>query len=160
MLTGIDARVALRKASILVRDGSDEVVGIGGRGLVLMPSAYIWPNVVSIVDEPWQPTIVYPARGIADLWQSPTPPPHALVRLIGRTRALLLASLDKPASTGALAGIFGLSPSGISGHMIALRNAGLIAGRRDGHEVRYARTPLGSQLLRGSGPEQPSSRSR
>jgi hypothetical protein len=34
-----------------------------------MPSAYLWPNVATIVDEPWLPTIVYPARGIADLWE-------------------------------------------------------------------------------------------
>jgi hypothetical protein len=32
-----------------------------------MPSAYLWPNVAAIVEEPWQPTIVYPADGIAEL---------------------------------------------------------------------------------------------
>jgi len=86
---------------------------LGGTGLVLMPSSYIWPNIVAIIDEPWQPTIVYPARDVDD---------HACR-------------------------IFGLSASGISGHMIALRDAGLVEGTRHGHEVRYARTALGTKLL-------------
>jgi DNA-binding transcriptional ArsR family regulator len=29
-----------------------------------------------------------------------------------------------------------------------LREAGLVAGSREGREVRYARTPLGDELLR------------
>jgi DNA-binding transcriptional ArsR family regulator len=122
-----------------------------------MPSAYIWPAIVAVVDEPWQPTIVYPARGIAELWQQAAPPADALVRLLGRTRALLLARLDQPASTGTLAALHGLSPSGTSEHLIAMRDTGLITGTRHGHghghghEIRYARTRLGTELSRGGG---------
>lgn len=148
MLDGIDSRIHWRADAVAVDDGADTVVHLGGRGLVLMPSAYLWPTVVSIVDQPWQPTIAYPARGIGELWRRPPPPPHALVRLIGRTRALLLASLDQPTSTSALAGILGLSPSGTSGHLIALRDTGLVSGSRHGHEIRYARTALGTRLVR------------
>ena len=61
-----------------------------------MPSAYAWPVVAAIVDGPWQPTLVYPARGVAELWAVPTPPPRALARLLGQTRALLLVSLEPP----------------------------------------------------------------
>ena len=35
-----------------------------------MPSAYLWPHVAAIVEEPWLPTIIYPATGIAGLWQA------------------------------------------------------------------------------------------
>jgi DNA-binding transcriptional ArsR family regulator len=115
-----------------------------------MPSAYTWPAVAAIVDEPWQPTIVYPARGIADLWQHAAPPPDALARLLGRTRALLLAGLDRPASTATLAALHGLSPSGTSKHLTAMRDAGLITGTRHGHEIRYARTRLGTELSRAA----------
>ncbi len=146
MLEGIDARITWGDGTVVVNDGMDLVVELRGRGLVLMPSAYIWPTVTAIVDEPWQPTIVYPARGIADLWQQAAPPPDALVRLLGRTRALLLARLDRPASTGTLAAVHGLSPSGTSRHLIAMRDAGLITGTRYGHEIRYARTRLGTEL--------------
>jgi hypothetical protein len=31
----------------------------------------------------WQPTIIYPATGIAGLWQAPAAPPGALARLPG-----------------------------------------------------------------------------
>jgi DNA-binding transcriptional ArsR family regulator len=133
---------------VVVNDGMDRTVELRGRGLVLMPSAYLWPMVAAITDEPWQPAIVYPARGIADLWQQPAPPPDALIRLLGRTRALLLARLDQPASTSTLAAVHGLSPSGTSRHLIAMRDAGLITGTRHGHEIRYARTPLGTELAR------------
>jgi hypothetical protein len=150
MLEGIDARITWGDGAVIVNDGQDLLVELSGRGLVLMPSAYIWPTVVAVVDEPWQPTIVYPARGIADLWRQAAPPPDALVRLLGRTRALLLARLDRPASTSTLAALHGLSPSGISRHLIAMRGVGLISGTRHGHEIRYARTRLGTELARAA----------
>jgi Family of unknown function (DUF5937)/Helix-turn-helix domain len=150
MLEAIDARISWGDGTVVVDDGEDVTVGLRGRGLVLLPSAYAWPTVLAIVDEPWQPTIIYPARGIADLWQEAAPPPDALVRLLGRTRALLLARLDQPASTTALAALHALSPSGTSRHLIAMRDAGLIAGTRHGHEIRYARTRLGTELSRAA----------
>ncbi len=36
-----------------------------------MPSAYLWPHVAAIIEKPCLPTIVYPATGIAGLWQTP-----------------------------------------------------------------------------------------
>lgn len=151
MLEGIDARITWGDdGTVAVNDGMDLTVELRGRGLVLMPSAYIWPAVAAVADEPWQPMIVYPARGIADLWQQAAPPPDALVRLLGRTRALLLTRLDRPASTGTLAALHGLSPSGTSKHLIAMRDAGLITGTRHGHEIRYARTRLGTELSRAA----------
>ena len=122
-------------------------VEVGERGLLLMPSAYLWPHVAAIVEEPWLPTVLYPATGIAGLWQRPTAPPDALGRLLGRTRARILAALDQPLSTTALAAATELSPAGVSRHLLALRDAGLACTARHGHEVRYRRTELGSALL-------------
>jgi DNA-binding transcriptional ArsR family regulator len=130
-------------------EGVRRTVELDERGLVLMPSAYLWPHVAAIADEPWLPTIVYPARGIADLWRSPTVPPDALARLLGRTRALVLAGLDEPLSTTALAALLELTPAGASRHLLALRDAGLAATERHGHEIRYSRTDLGASLLTG-----------
>jgi DNA-binding transcriptional ArsR family regulator len=128
-------------------------VNVGDRGLVLMPSAYTWPHVSTVVDEPWQPTIIYPARGVAELWHAPTAAPDALARLLGRTRALVLASLEHPLSTTALAALIEVSPAGASRHLLALRDAGLITAARHGHEVRYTRTALGSALLTSTRPQ-------
>jgi len=69
--------------------------------------------------------------------------------VLGRTRALILASLDQPLSTSALAALIELSPAGISRHLLALRDAGLVSTTRHGHEVRYGRTDLGADLLHG-----------
>ncbi|MCA1223719.1 DUF5937 family protein, partial [Streptomyces sp. 8L] len=41
---------------------------LDGRGVLLMPSVFVWPDVVSGFAPPWQPTILYPARGIGELW--------------------------------------------------------------------------------------------
>jgi DNA-binding transcriptional ArsR family regulator len=117
---------------------------LAGEGLVLMPSAFVWPGVVLMLDLPWQPTLIYPARGIAGLWQAPAAqPPAALGRLLGRTRARLLLALAEPASTAVLARRFGHSPSGVSEHLSALRDAGLLTSYRVRHQVVYERTPLG-----------------
>ncbi len=113
-----------------------------------MPSAYLWPHVAAIIEQPWMPTVIYPAAGIAGLWQAHVSPPDALGRLFGRTRALVLACLDQPMSTTTLAAMAGLSPASVSAHLLTLRDAGLLATTRHGHEVRYHRTELGSALLR------------
>lgn len=148
VLDDLDPRIRWGEGGIEVDDGTGEVVEVAGRGLVLMPSAYTWPRVTSVTDAPWQPTIVYPARGIEGLWQRSRSPSDALAHLVGRTRALLLVSLDLPTSTTALAALTELSPSGVSRHLIALRDAGLVSTARHGHEVRYSRTRLGSLLAR------------
>jgi DNA-binding transcriptional ArsR family regulator len=117
-----------------------------GMGLVLMPSVFIWPSVVW-TDPPSQPTLIYPARGIAELWRpNETPRSVALARLLGRTRGLLLASLNEPATTTALARRHSLSQGTVSEHLGALRDAGLIVAHRRGHEVAYGQTKLGGQL--------------
>src|SRR5713101_2798190 len=128
-------------------DRSGRTVEVGERGFLLMPSAYLWPHVAAIVEEPWLPTIIYPVTGIAGLWQAPAAPPGALGRLLGRTRARVLTALDQPISTTTLASVTELSPAGVSRHLLALRDAGLVSAARHGHEVRYRRTELGSALL-------------
>jgi DNA-binding transcriptional ArsR family regulator len=149
VLDELHPRIRWTKRGLSCADRSGRTVEVDERGLVLMPSAYVWPDVAAIVDEPWLPTIVYPARGIAELWRSPTMPPDTLARLLGRTRALVLASLDQPLSTTALAALIELSPAGASRHLLALRDAGLVSTTRHGHEVRYSQTELGSALLQG-----------
>jgi DNA-binding transcriptional ArsR family regulator len=124
-----------------------EDVDLRGRSLVLVPSAMHWWRPACIVDSPWQPTLVYPARGLALLWQASRRGDGALGAVVGRTRATLLAALDAPRSTTELASALGLSAGGVSAHLTALRNAGLVSSTRHGHSVLYARTPIADQLL-------------
>ena len=121
---------------------------LSGQGVLLLPSVFSWPNAVSGFAEPWQPTVIYPARGIGGLWQTPQAPSDALVRLLGRHRSAILCALDEPASTTALADRHGLAPSSVSAHLSVLRDAGLLTSRRHGHQVLYERTALGIALAR------------
>src|SRR3954471_15201011 len=129
-------------------------VELGGKGLLLVPSAFAWIAPATITEEPWQPTLIYPVRGVATLWvRGGDPTPEALANVIGRTRAALLAELDAPRSTTDVARLLGVTPGGASQHLGALRAAGLVAGRREGRVVLYVRTPLADALVAG-GPEQ------
>ncbi|XCM29728.1 DUF5937 family protein [Streptomyces parvus] len=120
---------------------------LGGQGLVLMPSVFVWPEVVGGHLEPWQPGLIYPARGIGGLWsEAGERTPEALARLLGRARADVLCALDEPAGTSALAHRLGLAASSVSAHLSVLRGAGLLTSRRYGHQVLYERTPLGIAL--------------
>ncbi|WP_431784777.1 DUF5937 family protein [Streptomyces chumphonensis] len=131
---------------------------LGGQGLLLLPSAFVWPALTVVVEAPWQPTLIYPARGIGDLWHAaPHPPaPRSLQRLIGRTRATVLTSLHQPASTSSLARDLGLSPATVSGHLTALRDADLVTRYRVGRTVYYVASALGTALT-GHPPTPPTS---
>jgi hypothetical protein len=121
---------------------------LGGQGLVLMPSAF--SALTRVVDRaPWRPTVIYPARGIATLWEEPDAVPDGLARLLGASRAAVLADAGAPRSTTELAERLDLSPATASHHLTALRDAGLVTGRREGRAVLYVRTPLGDALVGG-----------
>jgi hypothetical protein len=119
---------------------------LDGRGLLLMPSVFAWPEVISGFAPPWQPTVIYPALGMARAWETRRPA-EPVSRLIGPNRAALLRGLDVPASTTALARRHRLAASTVSAHLAVLRDAGLVTARRQGLEVLYRRTALGTALL-------------
>ncbi|MGW1784492.1 DUF5937 family protein [Streptomyces sp. NPDC002143] len=150
LLPEIDRRCGWRAGTLTVASNGAHERHLGGQGLVLMPSVFSWPDVVTGFDPPWQPTLVYPARGIAGLWSDPADrSPETLVRLLGRGRAAVLTALDDPATTSALAHRLGLAPSSVSSHLTVLRDSGLLVSRRYSHRVLYERTPLGIALASG-----------
>ncbi|WP_328356758.1 DUF5937 family protein [Streptomyces sp. NBC_00445] len=152
LLPEINRRCGWQARTLTVQTRGEHERRLGGQGLVLMPSVFVWPDIVSTFDPPWQPTLVYPARGIGGLWAEPDGrTPDALVRLLGRGRATVLAALDEPATTTALAHRLGLAPSSVSAHLTVLRDAGLLSARRYGHQVLYEQTPLGMALASGGG---------
>ncbi|MGW1773121.1 DUF5937 family protein [Streptomyces sp. NPDC002104] len=119
-----------------------------GPGLLLVPSAFAWPRVLtrSVAPEPLQ--LAYPARGIGTLWEPrASKATDAVAAVLGRSRTLLLAELDTPASTTQLARHSGLSAAAVSQHLTALRDAGLVTGHRAGRSVLYARTAIADALL-------------
>jgi DNA-binding transcriptional ArsR family regulator len=145
----LDRTFSWRDDSLLVSRAHQgvETYDFHGRGLVLMPSAFIWPYTALGTDATVQPVLAYAARGIAELWQRAPVPPDAIAHLLGATRAELLTALTDPTSTTALARRHNLSPSTVSAHLTVLRNAALITARRHRRHVLYVRTPLGTALL-------------
>ncbi|MEH0981007.1 DUF5937 family protein [Micromonospora sp. CPCC 205556] len=123
---------------------------LDGEGLLLVPSAFVWPTVFSSTLPPWQPTLTYPARGVATLWERrATAAAPALERVIGRSRTRLLLELEAPASTTELAFRTGLTPGAVSQHLGLLRSAGLVGAARSGRLVLYFRTEASAVLLTG-----------
>jgi len=125
----------------------EAVKELAGRGLLLMPSVFKWDGPSTLDLAPWQPTVSYPARGIATLWDAGSAAPDGLARVLGATRAAILSALDAPRSTTELAERMDMTPPGVSHHLIALRDAGLVTARRDGRAVLYVRTPPADALL-------------
>jgi DNA-binding transcriptional ArsR family regulator len=121
---------------------------LGGRGLLLVPSAFFRAPAVTF-DRPWQPTIVYPAAGAGALWEPARDAPGraALGALLGGRRAEILVALGRPVSTLDLAADLGASRGGVNEHLQILRRAGLVTPRRDGRAVRYRRTAAGDAVV-------------
>jgi DNA-binding transcriptional ArsR family regulator len=123
---------------------------LSGEGLLLVPGVFAWPHLVMIVAPRYQPTLVYPARGAARLWDDAPTAPDPLATLLGRTRATLLTALDPPATTSALAAQYGLALGTVAEHLAALYGAGLVTRRRTGHQVHYRRTDVGQAVVDAS----------
>jgi DNA-binding transcriptional ArsR family regulator len=139
-VTWADGTLSIALRYCTARDVTD------GPGLVLVPSAFVWPSVLSIAAADW-PQLAYPARGIATLWESAPHASESLVGVLGRTRAQLLVELRAPASTTELAHRTGITAGGVSQHLATLRAAGLVTTSRQGRALVNTRTPVADALL-------------
>jgi DNA-binding transcriptional ArsR family regulator len=111
------------------------------RPLLLLPSAFVWPGVRVNCDAPFPLTLIYPARFIAR-GAKPTTNEKLLqvLRALGddtRLRALRLIAKE-PRSTQELAALVAISEAGLSKHLKALSDAGLVTTRREGYYVLYS----------------------
>jgi DNA-binding transcriptional ArsR family regulator len=129
---------------------------LGPDGLVLLPSVFTWPNWSIKKATSTQTTMLYPARGVATVWQGGlvlsasagvSADQAAVEALLGAPRARLLDALRSPASTSALARRFGVTPSAISQHLAVLHRTGLVDRERSGRRVLYQVSELGLALL-------------
>jgi DNA-binding transcriptional ArsR family regulator len=131
--------------------GPSRHIDLGGRGLVLVPSAFSWLHPAGLLDGNGQPVLLYPARDLLALWNAPAYDRDVLAVLLGTTRAAILVAAAGGDSTSRLADRLDVSVASASQHLTVLRNAGLVASIRRGRAVYHDLTPLGVQLLLGSG---------
>jgi DNA-binding transcriptional ArsR family regulator len=149
LLDDLDPRVWWDGRTLRVQASARDRRTLHGEGVVLMPSAFSVGRPLVVLDPPYQPTLIYAARGVATAFTAPVAPADALVQLLGRSRALLLAALDEPAGTGRLAIAVQRAAATTSEHLHALRAAGLVDVRRTGKQSRWERTDLGNALVAG-----------
>jgi hypothetical protein len=108
MLTGLHPQVSVSDEMLYIaKNATSEKKDLSGQGLLLVPSVFVWPNVVVAVGAGGPPSVTYGARGVGrfgdrDAMKSADDhPPGALGALLGRSRADILLAL--PASTTELA---------------------------------------------------------
>jgi DNA-binding transcriptional ArsR family regulator len=135
-------------------DGLNRQVMLGPDGLVLVPSVFIWPEWSVKKSTSTQTTLLYPARGVARVWDDLGPGDSggardlaAVEALLGGPRARLLIALRSPATTSALADRFGVAPGAVSQHLAVLHRGGLVDRQRSGRTVLYQASKLGLALL-------------
>jgi DNA-binding transcriptional ArsR family regulator len=125
--------------------------------LRLIPSVYVWPHVRVNCDAPWPLAVLYPPASMRSGLAGTKPPEvlvHALRAAADPTRLRILQLVgEQPRSTEELAPLVGLSESGLSKHLRALTDAGLLSTRREGYYVLYRLergrlNELGGDLLR------------
>jgi DNA-binding transcriptional ArsR family regulator len=132
------------------RHRHDEYHELGGAGMLLVPSIFVWPNLLFAAGSAAPPSLTYPARGIGNMW-APTGSnakcDDALGALLGKARAAILTSLSRPRSTTELALSLGQSPPSVSQHLSVLRRNALVVSWRSGRKVLYRRTALGDSIV-------------
>jgi len=125
--------------------------------LRLIPSVYVWPHVRVNCDAPWPLAVLYPPASMRVGLAGTRPPDdlvHALRAAGDATRLRILQLVgEQPRSTEELAPLVGLSESGLSKHLRALTDAGLLSTRREGYYVLYRLererlSELGGDLVR------------
>ncbi|MEV6285733.1 DUF5937 family protein [Kribbella sp. NPDC051770] len=151
MFTDISPQVRLTGLTlqIILRTDLTYRTSAAGRGLTLVPSLFSRRASTPISPEE-PPHLMYPARGLATLWETPPPAsPQALTNLIGQSRTHLLTLLETPTSSTELSVRLNVTPTAVNQHLRALHTAGLLTKARHGRSVLYYRSDLGDQLLRG-----------
>jgi DNA-binding transcriptional ArsR family regulator len=147
LLGDIDQSVRYADARLIIDRSRDASLELRGRGLLLVPSVFVWPALAIIDEGPWQPTLVYPSRGSGLVWEPLGPTPGALAALLGPRRAAVLALLETPSCTTALARRLEVGAGSVSQHLAVLHDARLIERHRMGRVVLYRRSPAGNLLV-------------
>jgi DNA-binding transcriptional ArsR family regulator len=156
MLADLAPEVSLRGEVLRIEKRlGDQEEDLSGMGLLLVPSVFVWPNVVFAMSPPGPPTLTYPARGVGNLWGrhgEEVAGENALGALLGRSRAEIVVALALPHSTTELSLALGQSPSSVSQHLSVLRRCGLVRSWRSGRSVLYERTDLATSIVEASAP--------
>lgn len=80
LFAGLHRRVRWDGERLRVNIAYTERAVLDGQGMLLVPSAFAWPDVLAMVP-PYQPQLIYPPYAVATLWERSSPPRPARWRL-------------------------------------------------------------------------------
>lgn len=153
VLSSLSRHIVWRDECLTVRSNYDFTARLDGRGMVLVPSVFCGPEVLTMLP-PDQSMVVYPQPDAAQLWSpGDGSASNPLAALIGQVRAEILETLHQPRSTTDLAAEIGVTPGAVSQHLTVLRRAGLVSNERAGRRVLYVRTAGGESLVHSARPD-------
>ncbi|WP_338778186.1 metalloregulator ArsR/SmtB family transcription factor [Streptomyces sp. DG1A-41] len=146
----LNERIGWHDDRLTVRSSYTYEETLGGQGIVLVPSVFCGPDVLTMLP-PLQSMVVYPRPAVADIWRHHGEDrPSPLRALLGGVRAAVLEALVTPASTGELAAKVDVTPGAISQHVSVLRGCDLVTSHRSGRRVFHSLTETGEALVRGA----------
>ena len=126
---------------------------LAGRGLVLAPTVLVdTPMPALPLDHSLPPILLCPVRDQSVMDTSAQRGRHDLDRLMGRSRARILARVaasEVGHSTSEVSMLANVSAATASEHLTVLREAGLVHSTRRGQRMVHTVTPLGRRLLAG-----------
>jgi DNA-binding transcriptional ArsR family regulator len=125
-----------------------------GSEIILLPSVFVWPDLIIGHEGPSAFSLTYAARGVGRVWEGLPGGNGAaqgsLSSLLGRNRAGILRRLEIPRTTTQLARELGQSPGTVSQHLSVLKRSGLLESWRSGRSVLYRRTALAASIIAAS----------
>ncbi len=153
MVDGLHHTVGWHEGALRVELGfHSEVLDCRGSGIVLVPSVLGGLGCSVLTEPPAQPTLFYPAQGVTERWAADaTALADALAALLGPARAGILLAAHEARTTSLVAADAAIAVSTASHHLTVLREAGLVASRREGARMLHLRTPLGEALVGATG---------
>jgi len=148
LLAGLHRDVILQDGRLVVRTVSHWDGKKRNPGLLLVPSIFAWPDVFLTVRPPWRTAIMYPSRGIADLWErTASHCSKGLQQLVGHSCAKVISNLQVPKTTLEMSAAIGLSLAATSEQITKLREVGILERTRIGRRVFYSLNQRGMALL-------------
>ncbi|MFF3734368.1 ArsR/SmtB family transcription factor [Streptomyces sp. NPDC002476] len=158
LLSTLHPRIVWNPPVLEIHDRTDRDVHLCGRGLLLVPSAFLTGvagRVIGTERDSGQAALVFGMPSDVTSLFSLLPEEEeaggeqALSALVGQTRAAALRQLTDTCTTSQLAARLGISPGTASQHASVLRESGLITTRRVRNCALHTVTPLGMALLGG-----------
>ncbi|GAA2797710.1 ArsR/SmtB family transcription factor [Crossiella cryophila] len=147
VLSTLDPKCSWTGAAVAIDKPYQAEVDVAGQPIVLAPSVLSWPKFMIQCDDKQQVALYYPAARVGVRTRRD---PAELARVVGSTRAALLADLGAPRSTAELALRHELAPATVSYHLGTLRRANLVTASRDGRFVLYQRSAQADALVAAS----------